>query len=345
MVTFRHEIRINRPREAVFPLAADPGNQLKWDPAGMQSVQKLTPGPLARGSHYKGRWKRFRTIDYKFAEYDPPHRYAHDARTGLGRLFHTLTFEEDDGGTRFGQVLEVREPSHLWRVLQPIAKPLTRRRMMQIAQELKSYAEGSPARAASGNLRSKRPARRQVAGHAPGASEIWQHKMKRLLAGQHTMGQAREAMRPVEASVVVPFSPEKTWDFLFEDPWRVIGLIDNIVAVEDYEMRADGTPRYRMVRKFGHFPPMSFVSDYHVFERPRRHVNRILESPLGGNFSGTYEPTAGGTRVTWRWDIESRSFLIRALWPLMRPLLTRSLQQDLNTYAKAAAGRQAELGE
>jgi uncharacterized protein YndB with AHSA1/START domain len=144
MVTLRHEIRIDRPREAVFPLAADPENTLKWDPAGVQSVQKVTPGPLARGSRYRGRWKKFGTIEYEFAEYDPPHRFVHDARLGFGRMIHTLTFEADDGGTRFGQVLEVREPGLIWRLLQPIAKPLVRRRMAQIARELKSYAEGPP---------------------------------------------------------------------------------------------------------------------------------------------------------------------------------------------------------
>jgi uncharacterized protein YndB with AHSA1/START domain len=143
MATLRHEIRINRPREMVFPLAAEPENTLKWDSAGVQSVEKLTPGPLARGSRYKGRWKRFGTIEYEFAEYDPPHRFVHDARLSFGRMVHTLTFEDDDGGTRFGQRLEVREPGLIWRLLQPIAKPMVRRRMAQIAEELKSYAERS----------------------------------------------------------------------------------------------------------------------------------------------------------------------------------------------------------
>ena len=58
-------------------------------------------------------------------------------------MVHTLTFEDDDGGTRFGQVLEVREPAVIWRLLQPIARPVVRRRMAQIARELKSYAERS----------------------------------------------------------------------------------------------------------------------------------------------------------------------------------------------------------
>jgi len=85
MLIMQHEIRIERRPEEVFPVAADPKNQLKWDPVGMQSVEKLTPGPLAQGSRYKGQWRRFGTIEYEFAEYDPPHRFTHDARLRLGK--------------------------------------------------------------------------------------------------------------------------------------------------------------------------------------------------------------------------------------------------------------------
>ncbi len=94
-----------------------------------------------------------------------------------------------------------------------------------------------------------------------------------------------------------------------------------------------------MVRKFGPLT-MSFISDYYVFERPHRHVNRTLESPFGGNFYGTYEPTAGGTQVRYRWEIEPQNTLVGLLLPVMRPLLAWSLQRDLNTYAKKAAAAQ-----
>ncbi len=113
------------------------------------------------------------------------------------------------------------------------------------------------------------------------------------------------------------------------------------MTLQDYEVRADGTPRYRMVQKIGPLPPMSWVSEYEVFDRPRRHVNQTLESPLGGKFYGTSEPTAEGTRVTWRRDIEPQSLLIRSLLPMLRPVLAWSLQRDLNAWTKAAADRLA----
>ncbi len=148
-------------------------------------------------------------------------------------------------------------------------------------------------------------------------------------------------MRSVEASAVVPLSPEETWDFFWEDPARTAEYLASSVTLEDYEVRADGTPRYRMVQRIGPFPPMSWVSEYEVFDRPRRHVNRTLESPLSGTFHGTFEPTAEGTRVTWRWDIEPQNLLIRSLLPVLRPVLAWSLQRDLNAWTKAAADRLA----
>ena len=149
-------------------------------------------------------------------------------------------------------------------------------------------------------------------------------------------------MTAVEASAVVPLTPEAAWDFLFADPRRAVEHLDEVVAVEDYEVRADGTPRYRMVRRFGPLPPVSMVSDYYVFERPHRAVNRVLDSPLGGDFTVTYEPLPEGTRMSWRWDVEPRSRVLGLLLPLLRPLMTRSLQRDVRTVAQAAASARGQ---
>ena len=99
-------------------------------------------------------------------------------------------------------------------------------------------------------------------------------------------------MQVAEASVVVPLSLEATWDLVFGDPQRAVALVPDIVAIEGFQIRDGGTPRYRMVRRFCPFT-MSFVSDYSVFERPYRTVSRALESPLGGTFYTIHEPTAG----------------------------------------------------
>ena len=66
----------------------------------------------------------------------------------------------------------------------------------------------------------------------------------------------------VEASTVVPLGLEETWDLLFGDQGqRMVEAVDNVISVEDFQMRADGTPRYTMVRKVGPLT-MTTISDY-----------------------------------------------------------------------------------
>ena len=61
---------------------------------------------------------------------------------------------------------------------------------------------------------------------------------------------------------------------------RLVELSHSIVVVEDYEMRANGTPRYVMVTRIGP-TTMRSNSDYTVFDRPRSTVNSVLDSPFG----------------------------------------------------------------
>ena len=143
-------------------------------------------------------------------------------------------------------------------------------------------------------------------------------------------------MQVVEASVVVPLSPEEAWDFLTGDQMRrVVELSSIAVAVEDYQMRADGTPRYTMVSKVGPVT-MRGISDYFVYERPHRMANRILDSPLGGTFYVTFEPLPEGTRTSLRWEVEPQNTLVGILLPVLRPVLARQFQRDLNAWANAA---------
>ena len=146
-------------------------------------------------------------------------------------------------------------------------------------------------------------------------------------------------MQVAEASAVIPLSPEEAWDLLFGDMRRAVELVPDVVSVEDFQIRDDGTPRYRMERKTGPFT-ISFISDYSVFERPHRTVNRVLDSPFGGTFYSTLEPVAGGTRLSFRWELEPQNPLVVRLLPVLRPLLAWSLQRDLNAAAKATKNYQ-----
>ncbi len=142
-------------------------------------------------------------------------------------------------------------------------------------------------------------------------------------------------MRVVEASAVVPLSPEEAWDLLIgEKMQRLVEMPDvSVVAVKDFQLRPDGTARYVVANKAG--PSKTWhTADFTVYERPHRSVNHVLDSPFGGMFYGTYEPVGEGTRVHWLWEIEAQSTLASLLLPLMHPLLARSMQQDLDALAK-----------
>src|SRR5829696_8899381 len=143
-------------------------------------------------------------------------------------------------------------------------------------------------------------------------------------------------MRVAEASAVVPLSPEEAWDVLIGDQMQRLVEMPKIsvVAVEDYQVRLDGTARYVVANKAG---PSTIwhTAEFTVYERPRQSVNRVLDSPFGGTFYVAYEPTAtGDPRVSWHWEIEPQNPLAAALLPVMRPLLAGSMQHDLDALAK-----------
>jgi hypothetical protein len=63
-----------------------------------------------------------------------------------------------------------------------------------------------------------------------------------------------KALRVAEASAVVPLSTEETWDLLLgEQVQRLVEMPStSVVAVEGYQRRPDGTPRYTMANKTLH---------------------------------------------------------------------------------------------
>jgi hypothetical protein len=143
--------------------------------------------------------------------------------------------------------------------------------------------------------------------------------------------------RRIEASAVMPMGQEEAWDLLEGDQMRrAVELSDSIVAIEDYEMRPDGTPRYVHVGRMGP-GQVRFTADYSVFERPRRTEATILDSPFGGAYRVDYEAVPGGTRVRHRWDVEPKNAFFGLLLPLARPLIERSLRRDLGTIAERSA--------
>jgi len=140
--------------------------------------------------------------------------------------------------------------------------------------------------------------------------------------------------RIVRAETVIPLDREHTWDLMFANRLQhTVERSKALVAIEEYELRADGTPRYVMVHRVGPFRTR-FTSDYSCYDRPRRTVNTVEDSPFGGTYEITLEPDGMGTRVVHQWRIEGANWFARVLLPVIAPLMARSLQADLDAFAK-----------
>ncbi len=145
-------------------------------------------------------------------------------------------------------------------------------------------------------------------------------------------------MTVIERSAVVRLSLEETWEvFNGNEMQNLVELSDSVVEVRDYRMREDGTPEYVMVNRAGS-RKVSHRSDYKVFEPPRRSVDQVLDSPLGGLFHSDHEPVEGGTRVTHRWEVEPHGFM-RLLFPLMKNSMAKDFQADLDLIVKRLGER------
>lgn len=140
MVEINETATIAAPVERVFAAASDPNEQLRWDSNTLRSVEALTPGPLVAGARYRGRFKGFGTVEYEFAEFDAPQRFAHVARMPMGRMTHRFTFKPVDGGTEITQTGSL-DPNLLGRLLSPVVRAMLGKRFRLIADELSRYVD------------------------------------------------------------------------------------------------------------------------------------------------------------------------------------------------------------
>jgi hypothetical protein len=144
---FRIEQSVVLPKtpEEVFPIAADPEEQLKWDRDGLQSAEQLTPGPLRRGSRYRGTARGVGAFEYEFSEFDPPYRFAHVAPMAIGAVRHRFEFSRVPQGSRLVQSMEVDPGGVLGWLLQPLLRQMLKKRVATINAALERYVSRSSA--------------------------------------------------------------------------------------------------------------------------------------------------------------------------------------------------------
>jgi hypothetical protein len=142
MFQITESILIEQTPEELFPIVADPFTQLKWDGETLKEVEKLTPGPLGKGTRYRGKFKGLGTLEYEFAEFESGRRFAHLSKLPFGLGRHIFEFEPVPDGTRLTQSMIV-DPTLMGRILSPIARVMMRNRLRLINSEIRQYVAES----------------------------------------------------------------------------------------------------------------------------------------------------------------------------------------------------------
>jgi len=146
MPRFQREIVINRPVEEVFDFVTDARNEPRYNPA-ILSAEKMTSGPIGRGTHFVLRSKamgRPTAVEYEITAYERPRRMT--SRTIRGLPFMDVEsaeiFEPVDGGTRMRWVWEVKPRGAAGRLITPVLARMLGRRLERAFVNIKRVMEG-----------------------------------------------------------------------------------------------------------------------------------------------------------------------------------------------------------
>lgn len=138
MIEVSDSIILHRSVADVFAVVADPEHQLEWDSETLKRVEKLTRGPLERGARYRGEFSGLGVVEYEFAEYVPPRRFAHRTSMRMGEINHTFAFETVPEGTQLTQTSTLK-PRGLWKLIAPFLRGMLRNRLRTMNTEIQSY--------------------------------------------------------------------------------------------------------------------------------------------------------------------------------------------------------------
>jgi len=141
MPSVSDEISINGTGEAVFAALADPEVQVGYD-RDFRSVEKLTQGPIGKGTRFRGDFKGMGKVEYEYAEFEPIRLIEHAVKWPFGAVRHRFDFQPSGDGTRLAQAITLR-PNLLGRLLWPLLlRDLVGRRLRTVNRLVKAYVEG-----------------------------------------------------------------------------------------------------------------------------------------------------------------------------------------------------------
>jgi len=143
---FQQEVTIERPVEEVFDFVTDARNEPRYNPR-ILSVQKTTPRPIGRGTHFEVMSKamgRPLAVEYEITAYERPWRMTSRTIRGLPLMDveSAETFELVGGGTRMQWVWEVKPRGTAGRLMTPGLALVLARRLEVAFTNMKRVLEG-----------------------------------------------------------------------------------------------------------------------------------------------------------------------------------------------------------
>lgn len=119
MPTVSDSISISRPIARVFAALENPEVQVTYDGEMFRSVEKLTPGPIGKGTRFRGDFKGMGKVEYEYAGFEKDRLIEHAVKLPAGSARHRFEFTPEGTGTRLGQTIDV-QLNLLGRILWPL---------------------------------------------------------------------------------------------------------------------------------------------------------------------------------------------------------------------------------
>lgn len=125
MAVISNSTLINCSPEEAFDYFVDIRNELEWNSDAV-SMEKLTDGPIGKGTLFRAKWKTSKHIEVECVEYDRPVRWVHVNGGPVSVTFTARVEPVGDDQTRLRVEFDAR-PRGLFRLVFPIFLVIMRR--------------------------------------------------------------------------------------------------------------------------------------------------------------------------------------------------------------------------
>jgi carbon monoxide dehydrogenase subunit G len=140
MAVIGNRVQIDRSPEKVFDYLVDLRNELDWNP-DVQSMQKITDGPIGVGTRFLAKWKQSNQIEVECTRFDRPCGWSYSNGGPLAVVFDVDVTPQGDGS-----VLDVRfdaRPNGLLKLIFPLLLQQLKRAERRNMQCIKDALEKS----------------------------------------------------------------------------------------------------------------------------------------------------------------------------------------------------------